>query len=483
MSRGIMQFTDRSDWEEQRKNRQRGKVLITAVPFDPGKQQRDDANEQGVPGNRMQSNETIPELLMAVLLKQDRLTAVQTFSLSRKSRIGAIYLGKVKKLVKNLNACFVEIADREQCFLSLDRITDPPFLTNRAYDGRILEGDELLVQLEYDAIKTKQAVVTTRISLRGEYFVLSTGEMRVGISKKLGDKQRKEIRGLLTEWQVTTPNGVPVQQEGIPPFGLVVRTQAGQLLRQASEEDQEETEKATAAAEFLHREYEELYSRFSALFRQGRHRTCFTCLQEAGSALEEALRPFPTGEYEEVVTDLAGIHDELKLLQEQNAFPEDKKLRFYQDERLSLNQLYSLSARLEEALGRTVWMKSGANLVIEQTESLTAIDVNTGKSIAGLSRKSAEETICRVNLEAAREVARQLRLRNLSGIIIVDFINMASSDQKEELMAYLRELVREDPVTVRVVDMTPLGLVEITRKKVSPSLLEQFGRRRAQGGQ
>lgn len=476
MSRGIMQFKDRSDWEEQRKDRVRGKLLITAASCYPKRQQRDSENDT--------KSETAPELLMAVLLKQDRLAAVQTFSRGNKSRIGAIYLGKVKKLVKNLNACFVEIADREQCFLSLNTLTDPPFLTNRAYDGRILEGDELLVQVEHDAIKTKQAVVTTRISLQGEYFVISTGEMRAGISKKLGEKQRQEIRRLLADWQVTDQKGVPVQQEGLPPFGLVVRTQAGQLLRQASEAGREENgneKPETETAELLHREYKELYRRFSALFLLGRHRTCFTCLQEAGSALEEALRPFQPGEYEEVVTDLAGIHDELQLLQGQKAFLADKKLRFYQDESISLSRLYGLSARLEEALGKTVWMRSGANLVIEQTESLTAIDVNTGKSIAGLSRKSSEETIRRVNLEAAREVARQLRLRNLSGIIIVDFINLAAADQEEELLAYLRELVREDPVPVRVVDMTPLGLVEITRKKINPSLIEQFGRRRTAG--
>lgn len=469
MSRGILQFTDRSEWKTQRKDREWGRVLITAVSS---------------------------ELLMALLLKQDRLTAVQTFSGGQKSHIGAIYLGKVKKLVKNLNACFVEIADREQCFLSLDALKDPPFLTNRVYDGRLLEGDELLVQVEHDAIKTKQAVVTTRISLQGEYFVLSTGEKRAGISKKLGEQQRKELRRLLTDWQVTDQNGVPVQQEGLPPFGLVVRTQAGQLLRQAWDEDRKENREEnqgdnqeenrrqtpeTETAELLHREYDVLYRRFSALFLQGRYRTCFTCLQEAGSTLEETLRSFPAGEYQEVVTDLPGIYEELQQLQGQKAFLTGKELRLYQDESFSLHQLYGLSAKLEEALGKTVWLKSGANLVIEQTESLTAIDVNTGKSIAGLGRKSAAETIRRVNLEAAREVVRQLRLRNLSGIIIVDFINLASTDQEEELLTYLRELAKEDPVTVRVVDMTPLGLVEITRKKVSPSLAEQFRRRRGTG--
>ena len=467
MSRRIRQFSDRSEWENRQKERERGKVLITAVPPGLGRGQRD-SEENG-------QTTAAQKQLLAALIKQDRLTAVQTFTPGRQSRIGAVYLGKVKKLVKNLNACFVEIADREQCFLPLGTIADPPFLTNRTYDGRILEGDELLVQIEHDAIKTKQAVVTTRISLRGDYFVFSTGEMRVGISKKLDEKQRKEIRRLLAEWEVTDQSAVPLQQEGVPFFGLVVRTQAGQLLKQAAEKDQKELE---AAADFLHREYKDLYSRFTALFLQGRHRTCFTCLQDAGSALEETLESFRSGEYEEVVTDLGEIYEELERLQSRKTFLTDKALRYYRDDNFSLSQLYRLQSMLDEALGKTVWMKSGAYLVIEQTESLTAIDVNTGKCIVRFGGKSSAETIRKVNLEAAREVARQLRLRNLSGIIIVDFINLASTAQEEELMEHLRELVREDPVTVRVVDMTPLGLVEITRKKVSRSLPEQFGHRR-----
>lgn len=458
MSRDIRQTTARPDREQQRMERDREKILITACPA-------------GLYGKRRQTGNSEADCLLAALIRQDRLAAAWTFFPDAKSRVGAVYLGKVKKIVKNLNACFVEITGQEQCFLHMDWEKTPPFLTNRPYDGRLLEGDELLVQMRQEAIKTKQAAVTTQITLQGEYFVLATGRPRVGISKKLGESQKNLLRQFLERRQIADQEGRLVQEEGVPPFGLVARTQAGRLLEQ----------EGPACEDILYQEYDRLRSQFTAVFLQGRHRSCYSCLHEAGSALEEALKPFLPGEYEEVVTDLPQIYEELQRLQEQRRFSLEKKhIRLYQDPGFLLDKLYSLETKLQEAVGSIVWLKSGANLVIEQTESLTAIDVNTGKCIkcsgARDSKASfSEETMRRVNLEAAEEVARQLRLRNLSGIIIVDFINLATLDQEEELLQKLRKLTKEDPVTVQVVDMTPLGLVEITRKKVYPSLREQLG--------
>ena len=451
MSRNIQQTIVRLDRERQRQDREQGKLIITLCP-------------SGIGGGRPEGEEERPYAphRIAALIKHDRLAAVQTFSTARHNRIGAVYLGRIKKIVKNLNACFVEIADGEQCFMHMDREKIVPFLTNRTYDGRLLEGDELLVQLERDAIKTKQAAVTARITLQGEYFVLSMGKSQTGISRKLSENQREYLRRLLEKWQITDREGRAVQEEDVPPFGVVVRTKAG-------EADSEE------ALVDMRREYDRLRSQFTSLFRQGKYRTCYSCLYEAKTALEEALGPFQKEEYPEIVTDLPQVYEELVQLREQKRLSlEEKQLRLYQDDSFSLEKLYSLHTRLGEALNITVWLKSGANLVIEQTESLTAIDVNTGKCIKLPGDQSQADTMRRVNLEAAREVAWQLRLRNLSGIIIVDFINLATLDQEEELLQELRRLTGEVPVTVQVVDMTPLGLVEITRRKVHPSLAEQM---------
>ena len=146
-------------------------------------------------------------------------------------------------------------------------------------------------------------------------------------------------------------------------------------------------------------------------------------------------------------------------------------VRLYQDDRLQLYKLYSVRTRLREALSKKVWMKSGGYLIIEPTEALTVIDVNSGKMIAG---KDMEKTYLNINLEAAKEIARQLSLRNISGIIIVDFISMRPEEHNQKLMSVFGNLLKKDPVRTKLIDITPLGLVEITRMKTSKPLWEQF---------
>ena len=147
------------------------------------------------------------------------------------------------------------------------------------------------------------------------------------------------------------------------------------------------------------------------------------------------------------------------------------KLQLYGDSMLSMDKLYSLERRLKEALQEKVWMKSGAYLVIQPTEALTVVDVNSGKFEAGRQKEAA---ILKVNLEAARELARQLRIRNLSGIIIVDFINMQEADSRQQVLEELSACLTMDPILTRVIDRTKLDLVEITRKKVERPLAEQI---------
>ena len=144
-------------------------------------------------------------------------------------------------------------------------------------------------------------------------------------------------------------------------------------------------------------------------------------------------------------------------------------LHFYRDAQYPLASLYSLKSQLEQALSERVWLKSGANLIIQATEALTVIDVNTGKNIA---RKEPEEQFLSVNLEAAAEITRQLRLRNISGIIIVDFVNLKYKEARKKLLQEFSGMLALDPVQTTLIDMTPLGLVEITRKKIQKSLAE-----------
>ena len=186
-----------------------------------------------------------------------------------------------------------------------------------------------------------------------------------------------------------------------------------------------------------------------------RHRTCFSCIYQADSEVVTALKDIPMQDYEEVITDSNEVYE---LLQPCHF----KKLRLYQESMISLTHLYSLETHLKQALAKKVWLPGGGYLVIEPTEAMVVIDVNSGK---GSNLKSIK-----TNLEAASEIARQLRLRNYSGMIMVDFINMDKTQDKNYLMEFFDKCLKKDKIKTRLVDMTALGIVEITRKKVNKPL-------------
>ena len=403
----------------------------------------------------------IRDRMCALLIQQDRLTAVQVLP-DNPGKIGAVYLGKVKNVVKNIDACFVEIADKEFCFLPL-KDAQNAFITNRIPDGRILEGDELLVQVTRDAQKTKQASVTANISISNDIFAISLGKPGTGYSNKLSksDKQRLQeyinAKGVMGKYisALSEQNAFSekLKELLILQTGLVVRTRAG----------------VCSDAE-LDEAMDSLLTEWVNLLKNAMYTVCFTCISEAPTDFEAVLQQvvYPY-EYSEIITDDPEQYN--KLTTYVAGHFQGKSVRLYEDSSFSLSKLYGLETKIKTALDTRIWLKSGGYLIIEPTEALTVIDVNSGKYEA---KKGNQDAIFKVNREAAEEVALQLRLRNLSGIIIVDFINMESKEMQEQLLEYLRTLVRNDKQKTVVVDMTPLGLVEITRKKSNKPLHEQF---------
>ncbi len=408
----------------------------------------------------------------AFLIQRDRLTAV---AFPDGSKVGGIYLARVANVVKNINACFVEIRSGEICFLSL-KDAQFPFLTNRLFDGRILEGDELPVQVIRDAQKTKQPSVTAHISFANDYFALTPDSQKIGFSAKLDKDQRSRLKrrleetGILSNGFLVPPeSGIPGNSDavslvggdfpaspaGMPSPGLIVRTRAAEL--------------AEAPAELLLEQFRLLWKEYTGFFRDASHRTCFSCLKRTDTVDDLMARILNqlmnVNEFSELVTDDPLLYPQLEEYCREHL--PGKTLRLYEDSLLSLSKLYSLDSRVEEALGAHVWLKSGGYLMIQPTEALTVIDVNSGKYEG---RK--EDAFLKVNLEAAVEIARQIRLRNLSGIIIVDFINMKEGKSRVQVMDCLKEKVSQDKVKTVVVDMTPLGLVEITRRKITKPLRE-----------
>ncbi|TAH66102.1 MAG: ribonuclease E/G, partial [Anaerolineaceae bacterium] len=365
--------------------------------------------------------------------------------------LGNIYLGKVKNIVKNINAAFVEIADGRMCYYSMSENRFPIManqtdqdIENSKTESKIKIGDELIVQVIKEDVKTKAPVVSSNINLTGKFVALTYGKSSVGVSTKIEDaKERQRLRSLVKPYSTKE-------------YGIIVRTNSAFI------ED-----------EIIINEINNLIELYKSIRTYGVHKSRYSLLYRTPPGYICDIRDGYSDRLDEFVTDDKDLYENMKeyLLQHQ---PEDKdKLRLYEDTELSLSSLYGIKEKINDAVKPLVWLKSGGTLVIQHTEALTVIDVNTGKAIAG--KKKVQETFLKVNLEAAKEISKQIRLRNISGIIIIDFIDMDLQKNKDLLMNELEEHLKKDPIKTTLVDMTALGLVEVTRKKLRKPLHEQVG--------
>mgnify|MGYP001055244531 CR=1 FL=1 len=381
------------------------------------------------------------EKLLAILMRDNQIVSAQVLKPAEYA-VGNIYVGRIRNISENIGAAFVDLGGGYLAFLPL---ADAKYacLTNRSSDAPLRAGDELIVQISREPMKTKQAGVTTRLSLPGQYAVvgIKTGKKSDGVqvSSKLDRKMQEHFQRQ------------EFLEEIADRYTLTIRTNAGLI----SSDDPVVAEARTLADTLDH------------IQKIARTRTCYSRLYQRKpdyvSFVENAYR----SEYDEVITDLPWVYDSLKDCCSQNDIP----LRLYEDALLPLHKLYSVEVRIQELLGKKVWLKSGGYLVIEPTEALVSIDVNTGKYENG---KDKEEVFFRINMEAAEMIASQLRARNLSGMILVDFINLKNREKETALLEHMRRLLKRDPVHANALDMTALGLMELTRKKVSPCLAEQL---------
>lgn len=380
--------------------------------------------------------------ILSLLIRDNRILSIQVQK-PQEHGVGSIYLGKVRNLSENIGAAFVNLGQDYTAFLSLSQLQHA-VVTNRVFDGKLKAEDEILVQITKEPMKSKQAGVTANLSLSGNYVVVKANGHKaspIQVSSKLSRKQKNRFCTLEALRQI----GQRCQ--------IVVRTNAGTL-----EDETPLIQEASSLAE-----------RLDYILQIADKRTCYSCLYETKPDYIHFIQNAYTAEYDEIVTDLPEVY---KTLLE--ALPELSpcaSLRFYEDNLLPLHKLYAVESRLKELLDRKVWLKSGGYLVIEPTEALISIDVNSGKYERG---KDKEEAIFKINLEAAEMIALHLRARNLSGMILVDFINMKDREQEQKLIEHMRNLLHKDSIHADVVDMTGLGLMEITRKKVRPSLKEQL---------
>lgn len=397
------------------------------------------------------------DFIVSALYDENRKMIEASLSpLDEETILGNLYIGRVENVVKNLNAAFIRINPEQICYYSMDDYKHPLFTKKISEKKPLVEGEELVVQVSREALKTKEPAVTTNLNFTGKYAVLTTENQSIGISSKLSKTDRERLKQLV---------------EGVdhPDFGLILRTNA-----------------VSASDEEILAEIKVLAEEWQAMKETAKHKTCYTCLKKEPPAYIKEIVNLPVASVDELITDNRELFEQLcgmygvaetdlwtkgsvSVAINEVKVTETLTLKYYNDPLLSLSALYSVKSSLENALAEKVWLKSGAYLIIQPTEALTVIDVNTGKNVA---KKDVQENFLKINKEAAIEIARQLRLRNISGIIVVDFMNLTSKKAEAELMSTFRAELRKDPVPTQLIDMTKLGLVEVTRKKVRKSLGE-----------
>jgi ribonuclease G len=384
-------------------------------------------------------NVTPQETRVAVIY----LGAVQELHIERASQrglVGNIYLGKVSRVLPGMQSAFIDIGLERAAFLHVGdiweaRSQEPP----KPIEKILHEGQSLLVQVIKDPIGSKGARLSTQLSMAGRFLVYLPQETRIGISQKIEDEAEREmLRERLTRV-------LPLDEQG----GFIIRTMANMA------EDME----LAADVEYLHAIRDAIQNRAAV--------SAAPCLiyQELDLA-HRVLRDFATSETSRILVDSRETFQRMQTFAEEFTRNVADKISHYTAER-PLFDLYGVEDEIEKALARRVELKSGGYLILDQTEALTTIDVNTGAFTGG---RSFDDTIYKTNLEAAQAIARQMRLRNLGGIIIIDFIDMENPEHKEAVLAELSRTLARDRTRMTINGFTSLGLVEMTRKRTRESL-------------
>ena len=361
---------------------------------------------------------------------------------------GNVYVGKVQNVLPGMEAAFVDIATPKNAVLYRSDVQyDPADIEQKGNNARIediLKNKQLILcQVTKNPIAHKGARLTQEISLPGRFVVLIPNSQTYGISKRLPDDVRKRLRGVLDR----------VKPEE---HGLIVRTAA----ESATEEE------LTADMTILLNEWEQIERKAAKAQRP-------TLLYREPELAVRVIREEFNADYRGVIIDDERLHHDVHSYVA--AFNPDlaDRIEYYspKTEGLSLFERHHVHEQVHKALDRKVWLPSGGSLIIESTEALTVIDVNTGKNVG---KSNLEETVFHNNMEAAVEVAKQLRLRDIGGIIVIDFIDMEIRENRGKVVDALRDALARDKTRSQVFDVSELGLVEMTRKRIGEGLLPEY---------
>jgi ribonuclease, Rne/Rng family len=336
-----------------------------------------------------------------------------------KSIVGNIYVGRVMSVHKGMQACFVDIGEEKNAYLLMEN------------HCKFQPYSQMAVQVKKDASGLKGAVVTNKISFTGKFLVLIPDENgNIGISKKIVSEEERERIKIIA--QEVLPRG----------YGIIIRTEG-----------------AGKSIDEFKAEIDRLYKISQEVMQSVQHSKAPSLVFSEADTIVKAARDLFGDDVDEIMLN---DETEYRLIKEKTSNRAERVL-FYDNE-VPMFENYLVESQVEKIFNKKVWLKCGGFLIIEQTEACVVIDVNTGKYTG---KKNFQETVLKTNLEAAVEIAKQLRLRNLSGMIIIDFIDMKEEENKKQLHRTLERAVKKDRIKTNVVGMTELGLMQVTRKKTS----------------
>jgi ribonuclease G len=384
------------------------------------------------------------------LLEGGKLMEIYYGHPSHEKLVGNIYRGRIEDVVPGMGSAFVDVGERKSLFLSLNELNDG-MLEEKGFKpwqagipvGKLLrQGQMITVQVRRDGIGTKNPQGTTKISIPGRFWVYLPTEDRLGVSRRVESvRDQRRIRRLARTLKK-------------PGEGMIARTAA----QWATDED-------------LERDYRLLVESWDRVGAAAKTATSPRLLYKAMGLVQAVLRDWMGPDIAEVVVDSPFFYEKIhSFLEYMQMAAHKEQIRLHKGPE-PLFAKHDIDRQIQDSLSRRVPLTGGGSIVIDETEALIAIDVNTGGDVRHRNQAAA---ILNTNLEAATEIARQLRLRQISGIIVVDFVDMDDSQHVQQIIDRVREELKKDRVSADFVDMTGLGLVEITRKRRGESLSDML---------
>lgn len=377
---------------------------------------------------------------------------------------GNIYRGRVTNILGNIQSAFIDINEGENGFIHISDIVEntqkyqemfdmdfeveeKPTKTSKKTDpdiGHVLKADQpVLVQVVKEPIGNKGARLTSNISIAGRYLVLLPNTPHRGVSRKIEDNlSRERLKNLIKSFEMPSD------------MGLICRTSS-----------------VNASAEQLIDEAGDLIKTWQGIMENFHHATKPTCLYQESDLIKRAIMTAIDKQYDRILTDDYETFQMLKKLYQKHAHEYALKIEFYRD-KVPMFERFNVEREIDKALRRKVWLPSGGYLYFDQTEAMTTIDVNSGRSNQQSDGGNVEESLVRINMEAAEEIARQLRLRNIGGLLICDFIDMRSRKNQRRVLDRLKEAMKDDSAKCTILGMSEFGLVEMTRQRSRESLAQ-----------